>query len=170
MIEKHIHLRIKDAGCSIHNTDLAIESTDLELFLGWASDDSVQYETKFLWAEISGEAIGYKLVLFSWNFDVVFCLCQVADGGSTRMGSLWQWLQTRQLSSNAGNLDGHLLVVGELEHGFGCATVNQLDAENFNLRELDHDRDGELGWLCGSFADLFNAIVRICLGSSGWHQ
>ena len=61
------------------------------------------------------------------------------------MGILRQGLQSVKRATDKGELNGLILVVGNLDHGLGGTSVDQLDAKDVGLGEGGRDVGLELG-------------------------
>lgn len=136
-----------------------------------AGHNGDQAETEILWVKISSEAVRQDLLLRSGNLNIVAGAGDVADDGRVGIGSSLQWLQAGKLSSNEGYGDGSLLVVCELEQGLGWAAIDQLDAKDLNLGEIDENRDievRELGWFL--FGCLRCVLLAIAFGHIQGHN
>lgn len=66
----NIHLRIKEAGSSLNNTNSAIESIDLIRLMRSTGDDSPKRQSQILRMQIVGKAISQSLLLTRRNRDV----------------------------------------------------------------------------------------------------
>lgn len=139
---------VQKARSSLDDADSRIESLDLVDSSGIAGNNSYNLEAKVGWVEISSEGVWYTLLFASSNGQPVFSARQIADNPRVCGSSLGHLVQGHQGTSNNGNLNSFLLIVGEVEHRTCRVTIDDLDAKDFSVRELGVDRDIESWCRC----------------------
>ena len=157
----NIHLRVKDASCSLNNTNSLIESLDLINRTCLTGHNGNDVESQVLGVEISCEAERQSLLLASWNLNIISGMGQVADDGCGRVNTRCQWLQGRQCPPNDCDVNWLGLVVGEIKERLCRVPIYEFHAKDFRLREGGRDRDGEIGG-CWGRLELF-----FCLDNEG---
>lgn len=63
------------------------------------------------------------------------------------MDAFGQFCSARESSTDDRNVHGLNLVVGEVDQGFGCAAIHELNPKDLGIRKGDGDRDGQIGGL-----------------------
>lgn len=138
-------LRVKDAGGSLDDADLLVGNANLEDVSALGGNDGAQVETEVLGVHVQDERVGKRLSLAGGDDGVVSDGAQVADDADRRVSILRQRLQGVERTTDKCELDGLILVVGNLDHGLGGTSVDQLDAKDVGLGEGSRDVGLELG-------------------------
>lgn len=154
-----LHLRIKEAGSCLNNTNSLIESLNLvDCTLGIGNNGD-QLETKVLWMEVDLESKRKSEFLSGRDLSLISLSRQISNNACTGMGSRCQWLQSRQCASNNSYPYGMLLFISEIEERFCRMAIDELHAEDFGAGEGSRGCDGKTGWH-GWTLDLFFDLQR----------
>jgi hypothetical protein len=148
-MDSHIHLRVKETRSRLHNSDgLVVDGNVVEAVLV-ILQHSHELQTQILGVQVGGEGIRDGLLRTSRDLDRVLLRSEVAN--DARLSRLLQ----RERTANNRHAYGGGFTVGDGQAGFGGMAVDELDAEDFRLREGDGDLDVQIGSL-GLLCDLFN--------------
>jgi hypothetical protein len=162
----NIHLRIKDASCSVNNAYSLIECLNLINRTSLTSHNRNYVESQFLRMEISGEAEGQGLLFSSRNLNIVSSVGKIADHRGRGMSTNCQWLQGRKCASNDSYIDRLGLVVGEVKQSLCGVSIDELHAEDLGLWEGGRDGDCKV-WGRGRRFELFFSLGESGI-SFGW--
>jgi hypothetical protein len=141
-----LHLRIKEAGSCLDNANSLVESLNLVNRTVGVGNNGDQLETEILWVEVDLESKRKSKLLASRDLSLISCSRQISNNARTGMGSICQWLQSRQCASNNSYPYGLLFFIDEIQKRFCRVTVDELDAEDFGAGEGSRDCDGKIGW------------------------
>lgn len=136
---------VKDVSGSLDDAGHAVVGGDLEDLAALVGDDGQELESNILRHHVQHEVEGHGVLGTGGDGDVVAHSCQVAQDGGVGRRICGQRLGSRERSANEGDVDGAILVVGDLDQGLGWPAVDQLDAEDVRLREGCLDVDLEVG-------------------------
>lgn len=142
---ENLHLGVKDAGRGLNNADGLLGNANLEDVAALSRNNSAQRQTKVLGVHVQDERVRQRLSLAGGDDGIVADSAQVADNADRGVGILGQGLQSVKRATDKGELDGLMLVVGNLDHGLGGTSVDQLDAKDVGLGEGGRDVGLELG-------------------------
>ena len=127
---RSVHLRVKDASCSLNNTNGLIESLNLIDCTSLTSHDRNDVESQILRVEISGKTERQGLLLSSWYLNIVSSMGEVANNAGGGVTSRCQWLQSGKCASDDSYIYGLGLVVGEAEESLCGVSIYELHAED----------------------------------------
>jgi hypothetical protein len=130
-----VHLGVKDAGSSLDNADSLVISLNLVDIARLARDDGDQVQPEVLGVEIRGERVWERLLLASWDFDIVAGCSDIADNSCAGVKSRCDWLQRGQRASDESYLDRFCLIVRETQHSLCRVPIDELDAKDLSIGE-----------------------------------
>lgn len=143
-------MRVKEAGGSLNNAGRTTVNLNLEDLATGLGNDADEVKDDVLGHHVENEAVGKSVLLASGNRDIVRGGRDVADDGISRGRSLGERTGGLEHTSNEGDVDRLILVVGDIDQGLGNATVDEVDTES-SIREscldvgLQLSSDGSLG-------------------------
>lgn len=110
-------------------------SLDLEDLAGGVRDNGDQLELDVPRVHVQGEVVRQDLLLAGGDGDLVAHGSQVSEDGSVMRRVGGQFLSVQEHASDNSDLDGAILVVGDLNQRLGGPAVDELDAEDVRLGE-----------------------------------
>jgi hypothetical protein len=148
-----IHLRVQDASGRLHNADSLIVRRDrVESLLG-VLEHSNELQAHVPRVHVGAEAVRHGLLLTGRDHDFVALRGQVAQDDAFVADII------NEGAADYGHGDGFGLLVLDGEARLGGMAVDELNAEDFRVREAGGDADGEIGrnGLGGHFFDLWGS-------------
>lgn len=140
-----IHLWVEEASWSFNNADSLIESLDLEEVSSSIVHNSSYVKAKILWVKFGSERVWEAQLLSRSNVNIVAGAREVANDTGRGWQTLWELIQSRQVSSNDGESDRFRLAVGKFEKSLGRMVVDKLHTENLGLWECSYNIDIQVG-------------------------
>lgn len=134
-----LHLRVKEAGGGLDNGRLAIVSGDLEDVALLVGEDGQQTQTNILRHHIEGKRVRNRLGLAGLDLQAVLHGREVAHDALVGGGALGQVLGGPQGAIGKDDLDGVVLLVGDLDQSGRGSAVDQLDAQDVRVGERGPD-------------------------------
>lgn len=153
------HLRIKNTGSSLNNTNSPIESLNLIHLPSLTRHNGNDIELQIGRMKIRGKGKRKSLFLSRRNLNIISRTGDIPDNQRAWVSARCQWLETRQCASDDCDLYWFFLTVGEIEECLCRVAIDQLYAEDLGLREGGGDCDVEIGG-CGWDFDLFLDLER----------
>ena len=121
----------------------------LEDLAGLVGENCEELDDGVLGHHVEGEGVGHSVLRAGRDGDVVAGHREVAQDARGLGGALGERLGRLEQAANEDNVNGAILVVGDVDQGLGEATVHKLDSEDVGIGEGRHDVDLELGCLFG---------------------
>lgn len=148
-----IHLGVEEAGGSLDNGGAALIRRDLEDGALGIGEDGKQAQTHILRSHVQRKRVGKRLCLARLNLQAVLHDGQVAHDALIGGHVGGEVLGRPQRAVGKEELDGAVLVVGDLNEGRRGAAIDQLEAEDVGVGERGSDVGVERGglslWLSG---------------------
>ncbi len=143
-----IHLGVEEAGGSLDNAGQAAVDLHLEDLALGVRHDSLELQNDVLGVHVQDEVEGERLGFAGGDRDVVSHSRQVADHAGRLRSVLGQRLGGPKLATHDRDLNGPILVVGDLDQSSCRPAVDELDAEDVGIGKGRLDVGLELG-SCG---------------------
>lgn len=96
-------------------------------------------QANILRLHVEDEGVGQGLLLAGGNGGLVLDGGQVAQDGGVGRGVRARLLGRHELAAQEGDLDGAVLIVGDIDDSLGWAAVDQFHAEDVGLGESSND-------------------------------
>lgn len=136
---RELHLRVEEAGGGLDNGRRAVVSRDLEDVALFVGEDGEETQANVLRRHVEGEGVGNRLCLAGLNLQAVLHRRQVAHDSLVDGSVLGQVRGGPQSAIGKDNLDGFVLLVGDLDQRSRGAAINQLDAQDVGVGERGPD-------------------------------
>lgn len=148
-----VHLRIEEAGRSLNNNGSTIMSLELVQVTRRGGDHSSELETDILGLHIQRKRVRERLGLACLDGLVVLHGRQVAQDALVGRGAGGKFLGGGEDTSQEGDLDGGILLVGDLDEGLCGTSVDEADTEDVSVGEgrLEVGLELRLGFGVGIF-------------------
>lgn len=130
-----LHLRIEEARRGLDNGSGAVEHRDGEESALRVGQDGLELKQNILRLHVEREGIGNLLSLAGRDLEVVLSARDVAQDALVRGGVGREDLSRVKDTSEEGEGDGSLLLVGKGDESLCRVTVDELDAEDICLGE-----------------------------------
>ena len=118
---------------------------DLEDLSGGVGNDSNKLDNDILGHHIQDKVVGESLLLASRDLGLEASGGQVAHNRGVERRVLGQGTSGLEGTANEGDLDGALLLVGDVDKSSGDLAVHKLDTEDVGIREGGLDIGLQLG-------------------------
>lgn len=118
---------------------------DLKNFAGGVGDDGNKLDNDILGHHIQDKVVGKSLLLASRDLGLEASGGQVAHNRSVERRVLGQGTSGLEGTANEGDLDGALLLVGDVDKSPGDLAVHELDTEDVGIGEGGLDISLQLG-------------------------
>lgn len=132
-------LRVKEAGGGLDNGSLAIVSGDLEDVALLVGEDGQQTQANILRHHVERKRVRDRLGLAGLDLQAVLHGREVAHDALVGGGALGQVLGGPQGAIGKDDLDGVVLLVGDLDQSGRGSAVDQLDAQDVRVGERGPD-------------------------------
>jgi hypothetical protein len=172
--EEVIHLRIEEAGGGLDDGGVALISGDLEDVALLVGEDGKKMQANVLRRHVERKRVRNGLCLAGLNLQAVLHGREVAHDALVNGGVLGEVRGGPQSAIGEDDLDGTVLLVGDLDEGGGRSAVDKLDAEDVGVGERGSDIGVQRGRLLAEVGSiiigevsvrLFFSIDNVSLGS-----
>lgn len=136
---RNLHLRVKEAGGGLDNGSLAIVSGDLEDVALFVGEDGQQTQANILRHHVEGKRVRDRLGLAGLDLQAVLHGREVAHDALVGGSALGQVVGGPQSAIGKDDLDGVVLLVGDLDQSGRGSAVDQLDAQDVRIGERGPD-------------------------------
>lgn len=126
---RNVHLGVKNAGRRLDNAGQAAVSFDLEGAVLLVTNNGDEVENNILRLHVESERERQGAGLAGSNIDIIAQGRQVAEDAGRGGSILGQWLRGREHAADKDEIDGTLLMVGDLDDRPGRVAVHELDAK-----------------------------------------
>lgn len=157
--ESCVHLGIEEAGGSLDNGGAALIRRHLEDDALCVGEDGEQMQAHILRVHVEHKRVGKRLCLARLNLQAVLHDGQVAHNALVGGHVIGKLLGRPQRAVGEEELDGPVLVVGDLDEGRRGAAIDQLEAEDVGVGERGSDVGVEGG---GFRSSLGNRLLELC--------
>ena len=127
----HSHLRVKDTGIRLHNTDSLIKSLQCIGYAFLIRNHCRQIELQILRLQLRRKVVANAVTLPTGDLNIVSRGSEITDDGR----ALAAKVSRPKIAANKDDSNGFGLFIGDGEEGLGWVAVYELDTEDLGRGE-----------------------------------